>query len=121
MLNFDKCALRRAQVNSYDHGGTVSSPNHTFSWASLNKQLTCTSIFLNDSAEGKRMTVEIISWYIYTKVWDQAGIELATPESAIRLAFVARHVTDCATRVGIDEPAQHFLSLETPSDVHLVA
>ena len=29
-----------SQVNSYGHGGTVSSPNHTFSWASLNKQLT---------------------------------------------------------------------------------
>ena len=31
------------QVNSYGHCGTVSSPNHTFSWASLNKQLTSTS------------------------------------------------------------------------------
>ena len=32
-----------SQVNSYGHGGTVSSPSHTFSWASLNKQLTSTS------------------------------------------------------------------------------
>ena len=34
-------------VNSYGHGGTVSSPNHTFSWASLNKRLTilCTHTF----------------------------------------------------------------------------
>ena len=32
-----------SQVNSYGHCGTVSSPNHTFSWASLNKQLTSTS------------------------------------------------------------------------------
>ena len=32
--------LFTSQVNSYGHGGTVSSPNHTFSWASLNKQLT---------------------------------------------------------------------------------
>ena len=32
-----------SQVNSYGHGRTVSSPNHTFSWASLNKQLTSTS------------------------------------------------------------------------------
>ena len=47
------------------------------------------------------MTVEIISWSISTKVWDRAGIELATPESAVRLASVARHVTDCATRPGI--------------------
>ena len=31
-----------ATVNRYGHGGTVSSPNHTFSWASLNKQLTST-------------------------------------------------------------------------------
>ena len=31
------------QVNSYGHGGTVSSPNHTFSRASLNKQLTSTA------------------------------------------------------------------------------
>ena len=46
------------------------------------------------------MTVEIISWSISTKVWDRAGIELATPGSAVRLASVARHVTDCATRPG---------------------
>ena len=31
------------QVNSYDHGGTVSSPNHTFSWTSLTWRLTSTS------------------------------------------------------------------------------
>ena len=56
--------------------------------------------FLNDSAEGRRMTVKSISWSISTKVWDRAGIELATPGSAVRLASVARHVTDCATRPG---------------------
>ena len=32
-----------SQVNNYGHGGTVSSLNKTFSWASLNKQLTSTS------------------------------------------------------------------------------
>ena len=32
-----------SQVNSYGHGWAVSSPNNTFSWASLNKQLTSTS------------------------------------------------------------------------------
>ena len=32
------------------------------------------------------------------KVWDQAEIKLATPGSAVRLASVARHVTDCAMR-----------------------
>ena len=31
-----------SQVNIYGHGGTVSSPNHTFSWASLKKQLKST-------------------------------------------------------------------------------
>ena len=35
-----------------------------------------------------------------TKVWDCAGIELATPGSAVRLPSVARHVTDCATWPG---------------------
>ena len=47
------------------------------------------------------MTVEIISWSISTTVWDRAGIELATPGSAVRHASVARHVTDCATRPGL--------------------
>ena len=32
-----------SQVNSYAHGGMVSSPNHTFSCASLNKPLTSNS------------------------------------------------------------------------------
>ena len=41
------------------------------------------------------MAVEIISRSISTKVWDLAGIELATPESAVR------HVTDCTTRSGL--------------------
>ena len=31
-----------SQVNSFGHCGTVSSPNHIFSWASLNKRLTST-------------------------------------------------------------------------------
>ena len=77
-----------------------------FSWASLNKQLTSTlctyfcfkltKILLNDSAEGRRMIVEIISYLIFTKGWDLAGIKLVTPGSAVRLPSVARHVTNCA-------------------------
>ena len=47
------------------------------------------------------MTLEIISLPISTKVWGRAGIELATPGSAARLASVARYVTDCATRPGL--------------------
>ena len=35
------------------------------------------------------------------KVWDRTRIELATPESAVRHASVARLVTDCATRPGV--------------------
>ena len=46
------------------------------------------------------MTVEIISLSISTKVWDRTGIELVTPRSAVRHTSVARHVTDCATRLG---------------------
>ena len=81
-----------------------------FSWASLNKQLTSNRAhtfacdwqqpFMNDSAEGRRMTVEIISWSISTKVWDRAGIELATPGFAVSFASVTRHVTNCTTRPG---------------------
>ena len=56
-------------VNSYGHVGMVSSPNHTFSWASLAKRLTSTSCTYNrlyltatllESAEGRRMAVEMI-------------------------------------------------------------
>ena len=47
------------------------------------------------------MTVEIISLSISTKVWDRAGIKPAIPGSAVRLASVARHVTDCAMRPGL--------------------
>ena len=58
------------------------------------------------------MTVEIISWSISTRVWDRAGIKLATPGSAVRHASVARHVTDCATR-----PSLCF-TLVWPADKH---
>ena len=38
------------------------------------------------------MTVKIIS-SISTKVWDRAGIELATPGTAVRHTSVVRHAT----------------------------
>ena len=47
-----------------------------------------------------RMTLEIISWSISTKVWDRAGIKLAAPVSAVRLESVARHIINCTTRPG---------------------
>ena len=49
---------------------------------------------MKKSAEGKRITVEIISLPVSSKVWDRARIELA------RNASVGRHITDCATRPG---------------------
>ena len=88
------------QVNSYGHGGMVSSSNHTFSRTSLN-MLTYTFAcnwqqpFSNDSAEERRMTVEIIH--------DQSPRKYVTgPGSNSRSldlqsdSRVARHVTGCA-------------------------
>ena len=52
----------------YGHGGTVSSPNHTFSCLGKLEQAVnqyfvhiLSLALLNNSAEGRRMTVEIIS------------------------------------------------------------
>ena len=45
------------------------------------------------------------------KVWDRTVIELATPGSAVRLASVARHVTDCAMRPSFSslcEPCPYY-------------
>ena len=48
------------------------------------------------------MTVEIISCSISTKVWDWAGVELATPGSAVGHTSVVRNVnTDWAVRPGL--------------------
>ena len=58
------------------------------------------------------MTVEIISRSISTKVWYRAGIELATPGSAVRHASVARHVTDCAMRPGIQIKGRSLLGIK---------
>ena len=84
-------------VNGYGHGGTVSSPNHIFSWASLNEYFLHIP-FLKRFSKRSRMTVEIISRSIPSKVWDRAGIQLMTPGSAVRHASVAGHFPDCATR-----------------------
>ena len=59
------------------------------------------------------MTVEIISWSISTKVWDRAGIELATPGSAVRHASVARHVTDCAMRHDVEHEIKFKHTVES--------
>ena len=49
----------KSQSNSYGHGGTVSSPNHTFSWASLNKQLTSTSC----TYFRLQLTTTLLEWF----------------------------------------------------------
>ena len=46
------------------------------------------------------MTVEIISRSISMKIWDWAGIEIATPGSAVRHVSAARHIMDCALQPG---------------------
>ena len=69
---------------------------------------------MNDSADGRRMSVEIISRSISTKVWDRAGIELATPGSAVSLASVARHVTNWATRLGLVVVLQALINSQVP-------
>ena len=45
-------------------------------------------------AKEKVWLVELTFPTISTKVWDRAGIELPTPGSAVRHAFVVRYVTD---------------------------
>ena len=56
-----------SQVNSYGHGGTVSSPNHTFFLGKLEQAVNQYFVHIlslvtdNDSAEGRRMTADIIS------------------------------------------------------------
>ena len=85
-LLFLFCLRFYVPVSSYGHVEMVSSPNHTFSWASSAKGLTSTSCtyfpckwqqpFLNQWKEENEH--KIISWSISTKVWDWAGIELAS-------------------------------------------
>ena len=45
------------------HGGTVSSPNHTFSWASLNKQFTSTSC----TYFRLQLTTTLLEWFSRTE------------------------------------------------------
>ena len=65
-------------------------PNHTF----FPGQVWLTDNNRSWISEGRRMAIEFISWSISLKEWDRAGIELATPGSAVR------HVTDCAMQPG---------------------
>ena len=60
-----------------------------------------TKIKKDASVEGRRMTLEIISWSTSMKVLGRAEIKLAIPGSAVWLVSVARHVTDCPKKHGI--------------------
>ena len=72
----------------------VTSPNHTFFLGKLDLAVYqyfvhILSIVTDNNRcwiSGRwRMTVDIISWSTSEKVWDQAGIELVTPEYTVRL------------------------------------
>ena len=94
-----------SQVNSYGHSGTVSSPNHTFSWVSLNKQLTSTSC----TYFCLQLTTTLLEWisgreendrrnHFMINLHESMGPgqdQTCDPWSAGRLASVARHVTNC--------------------------
>ena len=86
-----KCLIwffRSQTSNSYGRVEMVSSPNHTISWESLANRLTSSLCTYDNNPSlisgRRRMTVACGCG------WDQAGIELATPESAVRC------VTYCA-------------------------
>ena len=96
-----------SQVNSYGHSGTVSSPSHTFSWASLNKQLTSTSCtyFL------LQLTTTLLEWFSGREENDRRNyfminlLESMEPgRDRTREPWICSHtriccqVTDCATR-----------------------
>ena len=103
---------RSVWPSPHDHScclGRVSSPHQTFFLGVLSVLCAHTFAcnwqqpFLDESAEGRRLTVEIISWSISTKVWNQAGIKLGAPESSVR------HITDCATRPGMGKKLMTLL------------
>ena len=72
--------------------------------------------FLNDSAEGRRMTVGMISWSTSKKVWDWAGIKLATSGTAVRHASVVRHAAlSTALRGPVYLSVNHFGSRSAPT------
>ena len=83
-------------VNSYAHVETVSSPNLTFFLGKLDIVVNLYFVYILllvtiKNSSWRKMTIEMISGSISTKVWDRAGITLLIPGSAVRLD------TDCAT------------------------
>ena len=81
-LNVLFVVLLPSQVNSYGHGGTFSSPNHTFFLGKLEPAVNqyfahiLSQPFLNESAEGWRMIVEM------TSSWDQSPRKYGTEQGS---------------------------------------
>ena len=64
-------------------------------WSRRDGQFTLPHFFLGKLEQAVNQYFVHILWLVTeTKLWDKAGTELATPGSAVRLASVARHVTD---------------------------
>ena len=77
-------------VNSYGPVVIFSLPNHTFFLGKLEQAVNQYFVYVislvndNNSTWIKNMTVEIISWSISMKVWDQARIKLTTSGSVVK-------------------------------------
>ena len=69
--------ILNVSVNNYGHVETVSSPNHTFSCASLTQRLTSYFVHTLSLFTDKNRSW-ISGWSISAKVWVRAGIELAS-------------------------------------------
>ena len=94
-------SMLNAPVNSYGHVGTVSSPNHTFSSASLTMRLASTSC-TNYTNQRKGGEWPYKLFYDISPRKYGTGIELATPGSAVRhvsaltaVRHVAGHLLQC--------------------------
>ena len=76
---------------------------HSFLLNKLNQYF----VHILSPAEGRRMAIEIISRSISMKVWDRAGIKLATPKSAVRHVSAVRHSDTLQTELR-DQAVKQF-------------
>ena len=88
-----------SQVNSYGHGGTVSSPNHTFSWAGLMGKRELVAL-LNLSS----LCLVIVAWRF-----------LAVPWGCLRFVIVIFQILIILTvfKQAANQHFVHILSLVT--------
>ena len=85
------------QVNSYGHGRTVSSPNHTFSWVSLNKQLTSTSCTYFRLSLECSMTVKLLTEHHLEFIYLRGGCTGSSESIRVKVphcwqSHVAAHI-----------------------------